>query len=719
MPYIINFTDSENKSPITVFDNTSSRDTSLEFPGRNQTGYGQIIGENFLALLENFANASEPINPVEGQLWYDSTTGIQQLKVWDNTEWKAASGIQRSPVAPAVEESKVGELWVDTTKQQLNIFTGNRWILVGPTESSIDGLRYGPSVEQISDTDDTTRVILVLYIADQPVAIVSKDSFTPKITIPGYEIISAGLNIISPTTAAQIALFEGGALPKLIGTASNADALNVGGVEVSASRFLRSDTTNTTEFAFNVRNNSGVTIGVDGNLNLATTSSSARIYNSTPGSSLDLQINRNSIPSTILRVVDNTVGINVLDPSYELDVAGDIGLTGSLIVTGSDETTNLNNGSIKTAGGLAVTKSARIGQNLFVSGSTTTKNLLPETTNLYELGSTSTRWNKIHAKEVFADTFTGTIVGDIQGNAQTATSLSSISSFELKGDVVSQKATFDGSPNTQIEFNTSLSAALIRERPDPVPNKSDPLDFVLTYRASAVDAGSGESSGLIKQTRDTFIGDLGIPLGAILPYAGTSAPDGFLLCDGSELEINQYTDLYGVIGGRYNGSAPLAGDNTFRLPDLRGRFGLGRHNMNNNRNVPSAEGTGALVSAGGGEPTPARVEGTEASTLSGTAGQSSIELGLTNIPQHEHSMFVDNVQYYAVRVDNAIRPAADPGNGPTAPGQSQYLDRSGGMLSDAGIPLQESELGQPIGIMNPFLTLNYIIRVGQPEFTRS
>ena len=50
MPYIVNFTDNENKSPITVFDNTSSTDTSLTFPGRNVTGYGQIIAENFLVL---------------------------------------------------------------------------------------------------------------------------------------------------------------------------------------------------------------------------------------------------------------------------------------------------------------------------------------------------------------------------------------------------------------------------------------------------------------------------------------------------------------------------------------------------------------------------------------------------------------------------------------------------------------------------------------------
>ena len=180
MPYIVNFTDNENKSPITVFDNTSSTDTSLTFPGRNVTGYGQIIAENFLSLLENFASTNQPVNPVEGQLWYDSTGGAQTLKIWDNTAWKAASGIQKGVSQPSVETSKLGELWVDTTNQQLRIFTGTRWILVGPVESSVGGLRYGPVIEKISDSDNLDRFILTFYIADIPVIIFSKDSFTPQ-----------------------------------------------------------------------------------------------------------------------------------------------------------------------------------------------------------------------------------------------------------------------------------------------------------------------------------------------------------------------------------------------------------------------------------------------------------------------------------------------------------------------------------------------------------
>ena len=102
MPYTVNFTDKNNKSPITVFDNTSSTDTSLVLPGRNVTGYGRIIAENFIHLLENFAGADKPLNAVEGQLWYDTAT--KNLQINDGTGpngWKPASGIQRG----ASEES--------------------------------------------------------------------------------------------------------------------------------------------------------------------------------------------------------------------------------------------------------------------------------------------------------------------------------------------------------------------------------------------------------------------------------------------------------------------------------------------------------------------------------------------------------------------------------------------------------------------------------------
>jgi microcystin-dependent protein len=61
--------------------------------------------------------------------------------------------------------------------------------------------------------------------------------------------------------------------------------------------------------------------------------------------------------------------------------------------------------------------------------------------------------------------------------------------------------------------------------------------------------------------------------GMIFPYAGPSAPEGFLLCDGAAVSRTTYAPLYALIGDTY-GSGD--GSTTFNIPDLQGRFPLGR-----------------------------------------------------------------------------------------------------------------------------------------------
>lgn len=762
MPYIVNFTDSNNKSPITVYDNTSSNDTSLTFPGRNVTGYGQIIAENFLSLLENFANSSAPINPVEGQLWFNSADGL--LQVWDGLNWKAASGIQKSATEPSVPNSKVGELWVDTTNQQLRIYTGNRWLLVGPTESSVDGLRYGPSVERIVDTDNYTKTILVFYLADVPVIIFSKDSFTPKIQIPGFINIKSGINVNTPSTEAEQAQFLGTYLPKLYGIAQQADALNVAGIEVPSDKFLRSDIVNTTEAGFNIRSNSGLTLGVDSTFEIATSTTSAKIYNKSIGSSIDLQVNKNGFATTVLRVLDDKVGINKEVPNEALDVSGNISTDGSILVTSSADSINLNTGSIRTAGGMSITKSLVVGAQIYVNGVTTLTDVVPKTTDAYDLGSSLKRWKTIRVQKLIADELEGVLTGNINGNANTATNLKNVTTFQLAGDVTCPPVPFDGQIGSYTKiFNTSLTANIIRSKDEPTiqlgdtRSRSKKEDYVLTYRPSAENLSS---SGLLKQSRDTFIGDLGVPIGAIMPYAGANVPYGYLLCDGSEVQKSQYPDLYDVIGNTYSKTTILAGNfvigqrytiftpgntnwmaigapsnsvdatfiatgpgsgtgvaytltfvgvNTFRLPDLRGRFPLGRDNMDNGNTVPNA--VGRSVDAGGGNID--RVPDTRADILGAGAGQSSATLTLGNLPDHTHNLKNGNKQYSVIAVDTTFNPPAVSGLGPTAANRAQYLNNSGGITK----PDESFTLGTPVGIMNPYLTINYIIRSGPPEFT--
>lgn len=57
-----------------------------------------------------------------------------------------------------------------------------------------------------------------------------------------------------------------------------------------------------------------------------------------------------------------------------------------------------------------------------------------------------------------------------------------------------------------------------------------------------------------------------IPSGAVFPFAGITAPEGFLPCDGSEVSRVTYSKLFGVIGEMYGKGD---GSTTFNLPDYR------------------------------------------------------------------------------------------------------------------------------------------------------
>lgn len=694
MPYIVNFTDRDNKLPITVYDSTSNTtDTSLTFPGRNVSGYGQIIAENFLALLENFARSVPPDNPIEGQLWYDSGEGL--LKIWDSIGWKAAGAVQKGPVEPAFDQSKIGELWVDTAKQQLKLWSGSTWILVGPIYSS--GLKSGPVVDSVIDSDNIERTILIFYIEDIPVIIFSKDSFTPNLPISGFTIIKSGLNITS------IDIGAGAFDTKIWGVVESAENLYVSGIDnpvVPASKFLRSNAPNTLEFGLTVANNSGVTIGGDRNFSLSSSSTTAKIYNSVDGGNLDFQVNRGGTPYTTLRITDTSVGINVPSPNEALEVAGNSIFTGSLVITDTTASSNLNNGSIRTAGGVAISKNLLIGDGLDVSGSTNVQNVTPKITNQYDLGSETKRWNVVRTKTLIADEIQGVLNGNISGNASTATSLRQVTSFRLQGDITAPPVDFDGQTGGLTKtFVTTLTSNIISDKPEPLPNVSQDNDTVLVFRSG---------TGLLKETRNVFIADLGVPIGAIMPYAGFEPPDGYLLCDGSEVEIDKYRNLYDIIGTSFNGPLPLNGVNTYRLPDLRGRFPLGKDNMDNGLQVPN--NTGGFVDAGGGNI--GRIPGIEADTLGGSSGSYQSTVSTANLPNHEHNLIGSSgQQYYAFRDDTAIPLDSGSflGRGPSTANAGQYLPSSGGVKTSGN-------LGEPISVMNPFLTLNYIIRSGPPAF---
>jgi len=196
---------SNSATLTTISDGSIDNTSSLTLIGRNYAGYGTAINENFVYLLENFSNSGSPANPLTGQLWYDSTN--QVIKVYNTTTgaWKPVGGSVVSPTAPSTPAS--GDLWFNNTSyQQLNVWNGTNWAVIGPPNVPGAG-QTGAFPVFVNGTDGTPRLVLELQVSGVPYAILSTTGFTPATTglqanlapfvssVPGYASgIRAGLN---------------------------------------------------------------------------------------------------------------------------------------------------------------------------------------------------------------------------------------------------------------------------------------------------------------------------------------------------------------------------------------------------------------------------------------------------------------------------------------------------------------------------------------------
>jgi len=85
MAYNITKTDG---TPIVVADGTVDySQLSIGLVGKNTIGYGDEIAQNFVQMIENFANNSGPANPVAGQIWYDNTVDAEVVKIHTGIGW--------------------------------------------------------------------------------------------------------------------------------------------------------------------------------------------------------------------------------------------------------------------------------------------------------------------------------------------------------------------------------------------------------------------------------------------------------------------------------------------------------------------------------------------------------------------------------------------------------------------------------------------------------
>lgn len=182
---------------VNVADGTIDTTTDLRFIGKNYAGYGEVQNENFLHLMENFANTSPPPKPVAGQIWYDSTATQKKLKFYDGSRWKIASGAASQTTAPA--GLSVGEFWFDTSTNQVSIWNGTEFVLVGPENTpDLTSTAVVPAI--VKDTSNVNHNILKVNVQDETMAVISSTAFTLNSTanpISGFSGIKKGFTLIN------------------------------------------------------------------------------------------------------------------------------------------------------------------------------------------------------------------------------------------------------------------------------------------------------------------------------------------------------------------------------------------------------------------------------------------------------------------------------------------------------------------------------------------
>jgi hypothetical protein len=197
MSYIIN---RFNGTQLVVLDDgTIDTSTSVGLVGRNYVGYGETQNENFVFLLENFANTAPPSRPITGQIWFNTTDNTAYA--YDSTQWNPIGSATVSVTEPP--NTNAGALWLKTPINQLFIYTGTEWRLIGP--ESVEGFASTKARSStINDINDVVRPVIFLETNGVALAICTSVAFTINSgnSIPGFENnLQVGINL---STTAKI-----------------------------------------------------------------------------------------------------------------------------------------------------------------------------------------------------------------------------------------------------------------------------------------------------------------------------------------------------------------------------------------------------------------------------------------------------------------------------------------------------------------------------------
>ena len=382
MSYIINKTDGSRLTEI-VDGSIDQTATDLTLIGKNVSYYGEFYNENLIKLLENFSSNTSPNNPMQGQLWFDSSES--RLKVYDGNGFKTSSGTIVSAIAPTTLAQ--GDLWIDSTNRQLYFHDGVAKTLAGPIYTENQGIT-GFNVTDITDSFGNIQIVAMLYVARTLIGIYSKSEFEPASEIAGwsgstystiatyalgtrvmytvdnklsvYEAVATSIPANNPPPDLnywkKVIInpgFNSGTLGglKYDGVATSAVALvGADGILSTADEFLKiTDELPSLLGSLIITNTTPLILGSAQNNEIQVTPQGFSIIANNPGQNFYFRTKQGNVLhyTMTLDSTNQRVGILTSTPEATLDVNGDAVIQGNLTVLGNLTTINSTNLAIE------------------------------------------------------------------------------------------------------------------------------------------------------------------------------------------------------------------------------------------------------------------------------------------------------------------------------------------------------------------------------------
>ena len=369
MAYVINKTD--GTAVTTITDGTVDNTTSLLLFGKSYSGFGEGLNENLVKLLENSASTAAPSAPLRGELWFDTTTN--QIKVYDGTSFKPTGGAKSSATQPT--SPSAGDLWHDSTNDQIYVYTGSAWLLVGPVYTA-GQTQSGWLIETLASSGGN-KVVSSMYAGNTRVAILSKETFTPSATQTGFAEIKAGITLNSTLGS----VFEGASTQASAVDVSS--ITNTSATVIAGGNFLRADAADTTTGALTIDNDTGIIVGDAQELTISVSSNNVTVAQTSQDKDLSFTINDGGVTKTPLAFTGASGNITLTGDvtiSGNLNISGEYNSSVSNISTYDDAFIKVNSGNSEVDAGLIVetsdTDDARmfydVSENKWVAGENAT-----------------------------------------------------------------------------------------------------------------------------------------------------------------------------------------------------------------------------------------------------------------------------------------------------------------------------------------------------------